>query len=382
MADPTLLIGDMPGQSLDFDTTLTAKKYQRLRHRRRYWGGHWELTFHLSDATMGAGVLDEYFQGWLMRQIGEYYGGQLTWRGVVWEMTRVKDGKRQRRSMSGVWNAVKCIYTTTTSTEQVETAYVTNADSISRYLRREQIIYKDNISSTQATAEATAYLDLTYEAWPISTSFSAGDEDGLEITCFGMGRLFNNLFSAVTTPAGLVEVAAFIDDIWGDLNFSLPFLGTGYIAANTLEVQREQNKPTRCGDLIDALARAGNGTVPFRWYVDSNLLFTFEPFSATPTIEWRGRSKGGIYKIGGDRVKWDAEPGVMVDQTAPSLPALPGDFLQQRNHELVEVFSMWQGQDAPQPETEEITEEQLLSDMESYRRMITDGEKPGYAGGR
>ena len=184
--DPTLLIGDMPGINVGFDTTINRDEYQRLRHRRRYWGGHWELTFYLSDATMGAGVLDEYFQGWLMRQVGEYYGGQLTWRGVVWEMTRVKDGKRQRRSMSGVWNAVKCIYTTTTSTEQVETAYVTNAASISRYLRREQIIYKDNISATQATAEATAYLDLTYEAWPISTSFNAGDGGSDGLSRFGV----------------------------------------------------------------------------------------------------------------------------------------------------------------------------------------------------
>jgi hypothetical protein len=123
------------------------------------------------------------------------------------------------------------------------------------------------------------------------------------------------------------------------------------------------------------LARGGNGTIPFRWYVDANLLFTFEPFNATPSIEWRGRSKGGIYKVGGDRVKWDAEPGVMVDQTAPSLPSLAGSFMQRRNHELVEVFSMWQGQDAPQPETEAITEEQLLADMESYRRLIVDEER-------
>ena len=33
---------------------------------------------------------------------------------------------------------------------------------------------------------------------------------------------------------------------------------------------------------------------------------------------------------------------------------------------------MWQGQEHPQPETEEPNEEQLLADMESFLRQQTD----------
>lgn len=390
--EPLLLIGDVPSLSLNFNTTIKPDKYLRLKHRIRYWGGHWELTFYLADEDHSAALIDEYFNGWLMRQVGEYFNGAITFRGVVWEMVRNKDGKRQRRSMDDVYNAVKCVYTTQGTTVQVETAYQTNAASISRYLRKELIVYKDNIDATQAVAEAQAVLSQTYDAWPASTDFNTNSEDGLEITVFGMGRLLNNIYCSVTTPAGLVEVTTFVDDIYdNDIAPFFSFIGLGYLGANTLEVEREQRAPTRVGDLIDALARQGDSTIPYRWHVSQDLLFTFEPFVSTPVLEWKGRSRGGIYKVGGDRVTWDAVPGVMADNTIAPIPAIEGDFLQQRNHELIEQFSMWQGADQPQPELETPTEEQLLADAAAYERMITDGNfdrlhtpgsTPGYTGGR
>ena len=390
--DPTLLIGDMPGQSLDFDTTLRPGDYLRLKHRTRYWGGHWELTFYLSDSDMGAATLDEYFNGWLMRQVAEYFNGQIAWRGVVWEMVRTKDGQRQQRSMSDVYNAVKCIYTTTGTTVQVETAYQTNAASISRYLRRELIVYKDNISATQAIDEANEALMVSYDSWPTSTDFNVNGEDGLEITVFGMGRLLNNVYCSVATPAGLVTVNAFVNAIWTtDISPFFSFFTLGDIAANTLQVEREQRAPTRVGDLVNALARGGNAVIPYRWEITPDLQFAFTPFVATPTMEWRGKSRGGIYKVGGDRVTWNAVPGVMTDNTITPIPAVAGSFLQQRNHQLIEQFSMWQGQEAPQPELENPSEAQLLADAAAYERMITDGNfdrlhtpgaTPGYTGGR
>ena len=371
--DPTLLIGDMPGISTVFDITLRPGDYLRLKHRRRYWGGHWDLTFFLSDADIGVGASDEYFNTWLMNQIAEYHDGALTWRGVIWEMNRVKDGKRQQRSVTDVRNAIKCVYTETGSTTQGETAWQTNDDSISRYLRRELLVYKDNISSSQAVDEANEKLMLTYDAWAESTDFNTWGDDGLEITAFGMGRLFNNTYCTVTTPAGLVEVATFIDDIWDtDLAPQLPFLSLGGIDANALQVEREQRAPVRCGRLIDALARGGDSTIPYRWYIGPDLQFRFEAFSNTPTLEWRGRSRGGIFRKGGAKVSWAAEPGVLDDVTSPAIPALPGDFLQLRNHELIQQFSMWQG-GVPKPELEDMTEAQLLADIEAYRNMMTDG---------
>lgn len=374
MSNPQLLIGNVPTITMDFDTTISPDQYLRLKHRTRYFGGHWELTFYLSDADFGAGVIDEYWNGWLMRQVAEYFNGAVAWRGVVWEMVRNKDGERQKKSVDEVYNAVKCIYTEVGTTLQVETAYQENTDSISRYLRRELIIYKDNISAAQAVDEANAALNVSYDAWPTSTDFNTTSEDGLEITVFGMSRLLNNVFCSVTTPAGLVEVSTFVDDIYDtDIEPYFDFIGLGNLGANTLEVEREQRAPTRVGDLIDALARAGDSTIPYRWHVSQDLLFTFEPFDSTPTLEWRGRSRGGIFKVGGSRVTWDAVPGVMANRTIAPVPAIEGDFLQQRNHQLIEQFSMWQGADAPQPELETPTEEQLLADAAAYERMITDG---------
>lgn len=390
MSSPQILVGDVPNLSLNFHTTLPPEKYLRLKHRLRYWGGHWEMTFFLSDADFGSGQIDGFFNTWLMHQIGEYFNGQITFRGVVWEMTRNKDGKRDVRTMNDVYNAVKCIYTKRGTTTQVETAYQENAASISRYLRRELIVYKDNIDATQAVAEAQAALAVSYDAWPQSTDFNTAAEDGLEITVFGMSRLLNNLFCSVTTPAGLVEVATFVDDIYdNDIAPYFSFITLGYIAANTLDVEREQRAPTRVGDLIDALSRNGDSNIPYRWHVNQDLQFVFEPLNITPSLEWLGKSRGGIYKIGGGHVTWDAVPGVMTDNTIAPIPAIDGDFLAQRNHQLIEQFSMWQGQDQPQPELEIPTEAQLQADTESYSRMITDGNfdrlhtpgsTPGYEG--
>lgn len=374
MADPDLLIGSVPTLSAAFHTTIRSDLYLRMKTRKRYWGGAWDMTFFLDDVDFGTGALDEYFNTWLMTQIATYTEGLISWRGVVWEMNRIKDGKRQRRTMDEVWNAIKCVYTTPGGTEQLETSWQEDDNSIARYLRRELIIYKDNVAQTQAKAAATSVLMTTYDAWAQSTDFNTNSADGLEVTVFGMGRLFNNLFCTVTTPVEFVDVDAFVQDIWDtDLSPFLSFLVFGGIDTNAYEVQREQREPVRCGDLIDSLARGGDNSVPYRWYVGNDLQFRFEKFDATPVLEWRGRKLGGIYKINGPRVTWNAEPGVMRDITLPEVPALPGSFLQQRNHELIEQFSMWQGQEQPQPELETPTEEQLLADAARYQQMITDG---------
>ncbi len=374
MSDPNILIGDLPGTSIELHTMLSPDDYTRLKHRKRYWGGHWDLTFFLAEADIQGGLLDEWFNSWLMGQVVEYFGGAITWRGVIWEMVRIKDGKRQQRSMSNVYNAVKCVYTRVNSSVQVETPWQINDDSISRYLRKELIIYKDNIGDAQAVDEANAALMVAYDAWAQSTDFNTSSKDGLEITVLGMGRLLNNIFCTQTTPTGLIRVDSFIQAIWSnDLAPNFDFLIFGGVDSNPLEVEREQRAPTRCGDLIDALARGGNASTPYRWYIGADLQFRFQIFDNEPTMEWRGMSRGGIFLKGGGRITWDANPGVLDDVTLPAVPAISGDFLQQRNHEIIQQFSMWQGQSGPKPELEQLTEAQLLADLDAYRRMITDG---------
>lgn len=369
---PNLLIGDIPTVNTAYSLTLTDKEYTRLRHRKRWFGGAWELTFFIPE-TVGTGMLDEWYNTWLAYRIAEYAEGATPWTGVIWELSRTKDGAKQRRSLADVYNAVKCVYTTTSTTVQDDTAWQLNENSIARYMRREQIIWADNISLAQAEAEAQAFLNKHYDAWNKAINFNATGEEGLEVTAVGDARLFNNLFATVTDSLETIAVDAFVEDIFtGDIEPVFPFLNLGRIDPNTFQTQKEQRAPTRCGDLIDRLARNGDGTLPYRYYVDNAGLFHFVKFDATPTLEWRGKSRGGIYLAGGERVTWAAEPGVMVDRTTAEAPALPGSFLQKRNHTLIEQFSMWQGQEHPQPETEEPNEEQLLANMESFLRQQTD----------
>lgn len=372
---PNILIGDYPQYFARYHTTLRAGQFLRLRHRKRFFGGDWELSFFLPEEGLGTAVLDGYYETLLMAQIAEYYEGSIPFVGVCWEMIRTKDGKRTVKSMSDVYNAVSCIYTVTDSSTQVETAYQTNDDSIARYLRREQLVYKDNCEPAEAIAEAQSFLNTHYDAWGKSTDFNTSQPDGLEVTVMGMGRLFNNFYSQATTPNSLIQVDAFVEAVWTtDLTGNLTFLGNGGVETNTKEVQRELRAPTKAGDLIDLLARKGDDTVPFRWYVTSDMQFRFEPLNITPTLEWRGRKRGGLFRVGGAAVNWNATPGVLKDNTMQQMPALTGSYLAKRNHELVEEFSMWQGDDQAVPTTEDATEEQMLTNARRYEQMITSGD--------
>lgn len=371
MSNPYILIGDVPSITTDFSIKLDGNQYRGLKHRKRYFGGDWDMTFFLPDAIMGTALLDEYFNTWLMANIAEYFNGEITWRGVIWEMTRIKDGKRQVRSTSNVWNAVKCIYTETSTNLQYETDFEEDDNSIARYLRREYIVYKDNVTSTQASAAAAKFLNEHYDAWPKATDFNVSGEDGIEVTAFGMSRLFNNILCTEAGTQESVDVDTFVDDIWDtDLAPNLSFLVLGGIDTNDYEVERQQRAPTRCGDLIDALARGGDSDLPYRWYIGQDLQFRFEIMNTSPTMEWLGLKRGGLHKVDGPVATWNATPGVMVDKTMPEVPALPGSFLNKRNYELIEQFSMWQDQDQPVPETEEATEATLLAHVEQYKRMI------------
>lgn len=374
-ATPRILIGDSPNYFREYHTEIKDPYYKRAIHKIRYWGGFWELSFKLADADFTEGFLDRAFSSWLMSKVAEYFNGRLTWKGVVWEMVRVKDGKRQRRSMENVYNAVKCVYTVTDSATQVDTLYRTNDDSIERYLRRETLVYKDNISATQAVDEADAFLNTHYDAWTVTTEFGNNESAGLEVICFGYSRLLNNIFSTATTPAEEVDLSTVITDtITDDILTNFPFITIGGIDANTKQIQREQRYPTRVGDLVDALARVGNGTVPYRYFIGGQDKFRFEIMNTDPIMRWRGASRGGLTDINKRPLSWEAWPGVLEDTTAPPMPALSGSYLQKKNHELVEVMSMWQGQDQPQPEQEEATEEQILAYARQYERMITDGD--------
>ena len=389
---PRLMIGDTPQAFDRYHTEFLPGEYLRLRHVNRFWGGHWDLSLFLSGKDHSTAVLDGYFDSLLMSRIGEYFSGAFTWNGVVWEMVRTKDGKRTRRTVGNVWNAIKCIYTKTGTSTQVETAYQTNDDSIERYLRRELIIWMDNIEATQAVEEAQKVLKKSYDAWAQTVDFSSYSEDGLEIYCYGFSRLLNNLYCTETTPAGLVQVDTFVDDIWdSDISPFLTFLSLGGIDANSLQVERELRVPTRVGDLVDALARGGDNSLPYRWYIGGDLQFRFEKMSITPVMEWRGLSGGGVHLIGGSGLSWNATPGVMIDNTVPSVPSIDGSFLALRNEELIAQFSMWLGDTQPTPETEELTEETVLAYKEKYQRMITDGNfdrlhtpgsTPGFEGDR
>lgn len=372
--DPTLLIGDVPTLSLDFPLTLDSNLFKRLVHRRRYWGGSWEMTFFIPEGEISAGELDEWFYSWLMFQIAEYADGTIPWKGVVWEMARVHDGAKRRRSMTNVYNAVKTVYTLTDSTLQDDTDWQEDAASISRYLRRELIIWADGISLAEAEAQALMELNKGKEPLLKTVAYNTKEQDGLYVTAVGMSRLLNNIYATVTTPNGLIGASTLIGNmLTTDIIPYFPFISAA-VTTNAAQVEREQRAPTRCGDLIDRLSRYGNGVdTPYRYYVDEiSNVFIYAPLDNTPTLEWWGQKWGGLKRANGDTVTWSADPGVVVDKTLPDMPPPPGSFLQRGNHDLIEQFSMWQGSEFPSPELENPDEDQLLANIESYLSQQTD----------
>ena len=363
--DPTIRIKVQPTLGASVSAILPPGKYNSLRHSIRYQGGPWDLSLFVPATLVPITILREWFNAFLMHRLEEHYNGRATWQGVIWEMDLVSDGIKRRRSVGNVWNAVKCIYTLNTDQTQQETSYYTDTASISRYLRREFLVYEDNVTAAQAQASANDYLLRNSEPRPNLVGVGVEGE-GLYITAVGDVATLNNLYSTATV-AGTAQVGSFINTI---ISTDSAYVVPGRIATNTLVVEKEQRAPARVWDLILRLPMLGDGTTPYRVTVENGRL-NYRPMDPAFIYEWRGL-KTGLRKKRGPADTWDAVPGIMRDYTIPAGKPPIGSFMADRRDSLLDEVQMWQGATQISVITDDMEEDDLIQAMDNYVQMMTD----------
>jgi hypothetical protein len=365
--DPDLVIKDMPLHSSAVVFRLQGTDYKNLRQAKRWQGGDWEMSLTVpGNGRFSMGELGQWFQSLLMKRIENNHMGAVAWKGVIWEMSLVKDGSKRTVSMDGVWNAIKTIYTEPEESLQLETAFFTSAKSIARYGRREFLLYLDHVPLAQAEAAAQTLLAQTSQPMPELVALDTNEAEGIHIQAVGDVFTLNNKY-ATTTVNGFEDVSVFLTDT---VTADAEFLASGRIAANTLEVEKEQRSPTRVWDLLLALAELGDGTNPWRLWVEDGRV-NYQPVNPTPTYEWRGK-KYGLQTVTGQTRLWDANPGIVRDYTVPSSAPVAESLLLDSRDYLIEEIQMWQGAKRPQPQPQMSKEDDLLQAMDQYQRMMSD----------
>src|SRR3990167_5193621 len=124
-------------------------------------GGYWLGSFTwLGDAVR----LSKYFNEFLSFHFEEIAGGK-TWEGLIYEMDLTINGITRRRSLDMLYNYVSVKYNDETDTNQDSTAS-SNAASIARYGRREELLLLDNYPQAAAEQQRDAFLKENAWPWP------------------------------------------------------------------------------------------------------------------------------------------------------------------------------------------------------------------------
>ena len=338
----------------------------------RYPGGFWRGTF-----TLFPGVMDvhEAFDQWIGFHVSERAGGIESWEGFIAEMVLYKAGSIRRKSLAEMWNAVRARYRDDADSDAVDSTYVTQASSITRYGRKEQMLFLDGYPL--ATAQAAINAELNDNGYPKAraSAFGMSGDTFLDVTVLGYAHTANWMFQEEGN--GAVNLSEWIEDIVGS-EFGLSanhggavanagdcqFLKTGEIDANTLQVSSSTAFPVRAWDVMAnpstgltmAGILSGGEYVPAILWVDVGRLAYYAPINLDPRYQWDG---GELFDAVGVPVvnPWAVRPAVVRDLTYP-LRRRDRDsvFGDSRDVVVQEVEVDWYGNVTLRPEGYNITE--------------------------
>jgi hypothetical protein len=349
----------------------------RVRQSKRHLGGFWDLSFTISRGQLAPrGLLREWFDNRIFFVVEQVVGGQTVWRGFIWRMDLTLDGVTLRREYSEIYNAIKTVYTDEDGNDAL-TAYYTDSSSIAHYGRRELLLYMRNVNSAAAIAAAqTALLEMK-QPWPRTVGLDPENADQLEIMCVGMIFTANNKFVGATTlDSSSTNVSTVIKDIATN---DCEFLSPGRADVNTIQYKRELNQPVRAWDLISELTAMGDGTDPYRVWVNTAEFLHYGIADNTPRYIWQGHNRGLQTAIGqySTADNWALEPGVLRDMTRPSGLAIPGSFLTDSRDSWIYEVEMADGLTFPYLKPEGSEEDEIKRAMGLYRRWLeVEGDVP------
>lgn len=362
----------LSGQQYVAEFSAMAKGYRRTI---RFDGGYWKATWTLHRPIQ---ELLKWFHEYLGHHVEEWAGGEKTWEGLVYEMT-LNDGKTSRtRSLDTMFNYVTATYIDSAGNVGTTTA-ASEAQSIARYERREELLSMDNFE--QAEAEARRDLHLLRSAYPWSRPDSGVanvslDEIGgpyLEVTA--CGYVFAANWRYVSTADGATgNISAWVDSIIGT---DCPLLQKGKIESNTFQKKRLLEIPQRAWDTIQELLEVGDGAGGlWRAWVGNDRRLSYERVSTTPNYYIKG---GQVFRGSGQGMAlnlYKIKPGVYRDIEYPVRRQEYGSWYEQAGDFITEEISVgdrsgltWSALD--------FSDVEQLAAVQEYEQMLEDEAASG-----
>jgi hypothetical protein len=192
------------------DLTKRAEGWRRTIRRQ---GGYWLGEFRLRGER---DYLERFFHEYLGYHFEEYSNGRKTWEGLIYTMELTSGGVTRRRSLDEMVNDVGCTYIDAEDRVQVS-ARVTNAASIARYGRRQELLLLDGFS--QQAAELRRDVFLREHAWPWARTVGHDWDGEDELVVIPAGYIFtaNHLFESVAGLDGNQGALAYVGAQFEDL---------------------------------------------------------------------------------------------------------------------------------------------------------------------
>jgi hypothetical protein len=287
----------------------------------RSMGGCWYGQFDV------AGTLPD-LQTWFYERLGyhvEERSGGVSWEGLVYEMDLQHQGVTRRRSLDMVANYVIAYYTDTADGLTKTTSAASDAVSIARYGRKEEIVFCDNVPQT--AAEKRRDTVLKEKSWPWARPMSVNPKAGkptLRVSVCGYVWTANWRYSTVN-DGGTGNVSTWISAILADC----PLLVEGTTTANTLQVVRTLRSPARAWDKIKELSELGDASGnPWDFRVETGRRTKYAARDViSPAYYLR---QEGLYTSVGAAISanpWLVRPGLLRDANYPVRRQDPGAWL-------------------------------------------------------
>jgi len=284
----------------------------------RVQGGPWQGSFSLQGSLA---YLQTFFYSRLGYHIEEHIGNLCTWEGLVYEMELTVAGVRRRRSLDLVSNRVRVDYTGTGGAG-ASTSWATVSESVSRYGQKDEILSMSGGRYVAATANSRRDTYLAERGWPWARTVAVERPGEPRLQVSVCGYIFTANWRYVTAADNGTGNA----DVWisNVVSTDCEFLSAGIIKTNTLQVERTLNGDKRAWDLIQEIVGLGDGTQPWRFYVEPGRTVRYEEIDVSPRYYLR---RGGVYTQVGRRDTvnpWLVQPGVFRDAEYPMRRAEPG----------------------------------------------------------
>ena len=358
-----------------FSSVLDGKTYieditsiiENYRHSTRLQGGYWQATFDIINLE------EKDLLKWFYEYLGNHFecsiGSGVIFEGMIYDITMVLNGIARNTSLFDLINYSKVSYIDGDDTVQ-QSAWASNTESAGDYGRKEEWIGMDGFPQTTAERRRDQVL-LDYQ-WPQTVAIGQAPKDNvLQVTVCGYVWASNWRYTTTADDSD-DTVDDWITDILGtDLT---EFLVLGKVQANTTPVKKKVDVPERCWDLINELTAIGDGTNPFRSYVEIGRSFVYEEISNTPEYYIKD---GLIYGSIGSSVEvnhWQIQPAVMRDLEYPRARKESGSWFQDARDFLINevVMDLKSGISFS---ADHIEESDLLKPSQEYTQQLADWDE-------